>query len=117
MKIANQSLRLGLVAFVIPMVFMYQPALLMQGAWYEIVLSLGFAAFGIYLVGICLEGWYNGHLSWLPRTLFLIASVCLLFPQLWIHLVGAVLGITTLLVCRKSPFSSNKTSVVKKMSN
>lgn len=50
MKTSVESFKIGLAAFVVPFMFFYSSALLMQGAWHEILHVVLTAALGIFLL-------------------------------------------------------------------
>lgn len=97
MQIATQALRLGMIAFMIPMVFVYQPALLMQGSWGEVVWVLAVAAFAIYLIAPALEGWHRGRLSWPLRLYCLAAGLAAFVPHVFWQLAGVAAGVLFIL--------------------
>jgi len=90
MAIAWQSIRLALVAFVIPFLFIYQPGLLLQGSLTEILLALGGAGLGIWLLSLALEGYDRAPLSLLTRGLLMVGGCCALAPINWL-LIPALL--------------------------
>jgi len=51
------AFRIGLAAFVVPFMFFYSPALLMQGSWTEIAMPVVSALIGIYLLSGAVIGY------------------------------------------------------------
>jgi TRAP transporter 4TM/12TM fusion protein len=89
------GMRLGIVAYIVPFVFVFHPALIFKGSWAEIVLSTATAAIGVYLLGVACVGWLARALGW-PRRLWAIAAATLLImpPLPWIpEFVADVLGL------------------------
>src|SRR5699024_9047818 len=49
-RLEGESVRLGFVSFIIPFVFVFQPALLMQGTTIEIIIVTCLTAFAIFIL-------------------------------------------------------------------
>ncbi|GMQ76347.1 MAG: TRAP transporter permease [Gammaproteobacteria bacterium] len=86
------ALRLGLVVFLLPFAFVYEPALLLIGNAGTIVLSVATAVLGVFYWAFGLEGYFKGPLGFIARTALIIAGALLIWPNLWISLGGLVLG-------------------------
>ena len=70
--------RLGIVAYIIPFLFVFNPALLWKGPWYDVLSAtvLGFMS------AWSLAGGVNGYFHPLLRIGLLVASVILLSPRI-----------------------------------
>ena len=90
MAIAWQSIRLALVAFAIPFLFIYQPGLLLQGSIVEISLALVGTGLGIWLLSLALEGYDRAPLTVTNRLVLFAGSVAALAPISWL-LIPALL--------------------------
>jgi len=91
MKTAVHGTRLAFVAFVVPFMFVYRPALLTLGSWDEILYHVVFAVCGVIAVAAALEGYVLRKLPALERLLALVAGVCLMAPVARLDQVGLVL--------------------------
>jgi TRAP transporter 4TM/12TM fusion protein len=80
MKTGWAGMRLGVVAYVVPFVFVYHPALLMQGAVVDIALAAATAAIGVVLVGVGCAGYLFRPLAWWQRTWAVLAGLMLIPP-------------------------------------
>ncbi|MBI2204661.1 MAG: TRAP transporter fused permease subunit [Candidatus Rokubacteria bacterium] len=92
------GMRLGIVAYLVPFVFVYQPALLFQGSPGEIVLAVVTAAAGVILLSAGCVGYLLRPLDWTKRTLFIAAGLALIPPPAgaaWImtNVVGLSVGV------------------------
>ena len=78
MKTSVESFKIGLAAFIVPYMFFYTDAMLLQGHWLEIV-HVGVAALlGVYLLCCAVQGWMTGPLpAWL-RVVLAAAALCLI---------------------------------------
>jgi TRAP transporter 4TM/12TM fusion protein len=86
------AMRLGLVVFLLPFAFVYDPSLLMIGSAPDIVLHIATCAIGIVYWAFGLEGWFRGPLPALPRAALLLAGAMLIWPSVWISLAGLAIG-------------------------
>ena len=91
LKIAFLACRIAMVAFVLPFVFIYHPALLLIGGGADIVLTAGLIAIGVVAINAAIEGYFLIRLDWLRRALFMVAGICLFVPTTGTHLSGALL--------------------------
>jgi len=72
------SFKLGLAAFIVPYMFFYSPALLMEGHWTGILRVGITAAIGVYLLSGAVQGWYFGRLATVLRIVALVAALLLI---------------------------------------
>ncbi|WP_134702823.1 TRAP transporter permease [Ammoniphilus sp. YIM 78166] len=94
MKTGFTSFRLAIVAFIIPYMFIYSPALLMQGEWYSIAGALLSALLGCFLISSSIIGWLGRTLGMASRGVLFLTSVLMLHPSLYTDLIGlAVLAV------------------------
>lgn len=100
-KIVEASLaaiKLGATGFIVPFMFVYEPAILMQGDWIHVTIVILQATIGVILLAAALQRYFFGRLNgWLSTALF-IASLCLIYPDWRITVVGlaisgAILGL------------------------
>jgi TRAP-type uncharacterized transport system fused permease subunit len=100
------GMRLGIVAYVVPFVFVYHPALILHGAPGEIVVTFLTASIGVILLGIGCAGYLFRPLPWWKRAwAWLAAGFLMLPPTLGVAVVvadgiGLVLGLALVLVER-----------------
>ena len=78
MKTSVESFKFGLAAFIVPFMFFYSHALLMQGEWYEILHVFVTAGLGIYLLSAAVQGWFFGLLGVAPRLVLLVAALAMI---------------------------------------
>jgi TRAP-type uncharacterized transport system fused permease subunit len=92
MRTGLQSVRLGIVAYIVPFIFMYAPALLLRGSLGEILLAVVTSIVGVVALASGLEGWLVQRTSWLQRVLLIAGGIILIMPG-WLT---DVIGISTL---------------------
>jgi TRAP transporter 4TM/12TM fusion protein len=85
------AMRIGAAGFIVPFMFVYEPALLMIGDWQTIAWSCVTASSGIVLFAGGLSGYFLAR-AWLWQRAFLIVGGLLLVkPGLETDIAGAVL--------------------------
>jgi TRAP transporter 4TM/12TM fusion protein len=79
-KTGWHAMRLCAIAYIVPFLFVFSPALLLIGQWYEVVLSVVTAIIGAILLGVGIVGYIFRPIGWLKRGLFLLSATGLLIP-------------------------------------
>ena len=91
MKTAFQAMRLGIAAYVVPFIFAYKPALLLQGSVVDIGEACLTAVFGVWFLAMGVEGFLFAILSWWKRIVLMIGGVVLMIPGLLFDAIGIVI--------------------------
>jgi TRAP transporter 4TM/12TM fusion protein len=76
--------RLSVAAYIVPFVFIYNPAILWAGPWYDILRALVMCL----LAGYAFAGATNSHRSVPVRILMFAAAICMLAPLLAVYAAG-----------------------------
>jgi TRAP-type uncharacterized transport system fused permease subunit len=88
------AVRVGAAGFIVPFMFIYEPALLMINGWDQWHISL-FAFISASIGCICLAAGLHGYLlapaRWWERVVLIIAALLLIAPELISSLVGLLL--------------------------
>ena len=74
MRTSVESFKIGLAAFIVPFMFFYSSAMLMQGEWLDILHVFLTACLGIYLMASAVQGWMFGPLNPALRLVTLAAA-------------------------------------------
>jgi len=88
------AVRVGAAGFIVPFMFIYEPALLMINGWDQWHISLfGFisASIGCICLAAGLHGYLFAPARWWERVVLVIAALLLIAPELISSLVGIVL--------------------------
>ena len=85
------AVRAAAPAYIVPFMFIYEPALLMIGDWTTIALATTTAAIGVICLAASLHGWIFGKARMWQRALFLAAALLLIKPGLYTDLAGLAL--------------------------
>lgn len=98
LKTAVTSFKFGLAAFIVPFMFFYNPALLMEGSWSEILQVFITASMGIYLLAAAIQGWFlSGRVNPVQRGLLLVAALAMIAGGILTDAIGLGLGILVML--------------------
>ena len=109
-KIANADMwrtswaavKLAWVAYIVPFLFIYSPALLLRGNWLEVVLAVFTAFIGTTAVSFAIIGFSTRPVGPIQRILFAVFGIMLLIPPgtdivtIIVNLIGGA-GILVLL--------------------
>ncbi len=99
-----EAVKLSMIAFIIPFMFVLSPSLLFQGKAELILIDALTAGPGVIAIGAGLRGFFFSMLSPFGRALLLLSAVSLIlpvtvFPLAWlVNMGGAVLTVVTLSV-------------------
>jgi TRAP transporter 4TM/12TM fusion protein len=80
MKVGWACARLGIVGYIVPFIFVFSPALLLQGHFSLLVPTIITAVLGIAGLSVALEGYLIKPMGILNRILFALAGLALLMP-------------------------------------
>ena len=91
LKTSITSAKIGLVAFLIPYMFIFGPPLLAQGTILEISWTFIMACLGVFVLAMALTGWYKRNLLWYERLWALVTAILLISADLMTDLFGMAL--------------------------
>ncbi len=87
------SFKIGIAAFIVPFMFFYNSALLMDGTWLEIGRAGLTALIGVFLLSSGMQGWFVGSaMAWFLRVGLVIAALFMIEGGLISDVIGG--GIT-----------------------
>ncbi|WP_227935267.1 TRAP transporter permease [Alkalihalobacillus deserti] len=91
------AVRLALVAFIVPFMFVYGPALIFQGSVVTIVLASVTALIGIYALAVSLEGYLKQPILIISRCMLFLGAVFLINVGIILDFIGLLMIVLTLL--------------------
>jgi TRAP transporter 4TM/12TM fusion protein len=106
------AFKLGLAAFILPYMFVYSPALLLQGPPFEMVWGIMTATLGVSALAVAVEGHLFERLGLAPRLVTAAGALLLIHSGLLTDAIGFILvalGLSSqwaLLIKRKWSFGS-----------
>jgi TRAP transporter 4TM/12TM fusion protein len=91
MKTAVTACRIGLAAFIIPYMFVFNPALLMSGSVLSIIWVTFTASVGVFLLSCATIGWFLTAISTWERALLFATSILLIEPRVVTDIIAVAL--------------------------
>tara|TARA_R110002126_G_scaffold38814_13_gene115648 strand:+ start:10967 stop:12916 length:1950 start_codon:yes stop_codon:yes gene_type:complete len=88
METAVEAMKLAVVAFIVPFVFVYDQAILMEGTWFEIVVELLTCVVGFIALSVALQGFFSAAVGNLLRLGLAAAGIAAIIPVIGIKLAG-----------------------------
>lgn len=86
-----ESSRLGIVGYIVPFIFVYQPALLMHGSVGDVALAAVTALIGTIALAGAMTGYFFSPLSRWQRSFLFIGAVTLIYPGWETDIAGLTL--------------------------
>lgn len=109
------SAKLAIAAFIIPYMFVFNPAMLMiDSSFLEIIWVVFTAIVGMIAIGAGMIGYWYRKINWLERILILITGLLLIYPETITDIIGLSLFVIQLAIQwkTKGDNTKNKTAVV-----
>jgi TRAP transporter 4TM/12TM fusion protein len=97
-KIGWTAFRFGLVAFIVPFMFMYSPALMFQGSWHDIIQAFISSVIGTIAFAYGIQGWLIVKACMIVRIGLFVSSLLLIKQGLTTDLIGFILAAVCILI-------------------
>lgn len=92
MKVGFMSMKVGLVAYILPFVFIFKPEILQYGSFLMTALAFVLAIVGTCIMAMGLEGWFFGRkMDFLTRMVLTGCGIAIVVGNLQILLSAAVI--------------------------
>lgn len=88
MDVGWQAMRFAIAGFIIPFMFIYGPAMVLEGAGIEIATSILTGLLGTYALAGAVQGYLLKQTTWIDRGILLIAAISLIKPGYLTDIVG-----------------------------
>jgi TRAP transporter 4TM/12TM fusion protein len=93
METSMASFKIGIAAFIVPFMFFYNSAILMEGSTLEVLRAGATAVIGVFLLSSAVQGWFlGGRVVWFLRLLLIVAALTMIEGGLVTDLIGVALG-------------------------
>ena len=87
------SFKIGIAAFIVPFMFFYNSALLMDGSWLDIGRAGITAVVGVFLLSAAVQGWFaGGRTGWPARLALGVAALFMIEGGLVTDMIGLALA-------------------------
>ena len=100
MRTSVESFKIGLAAFIVPYMFFFSNAMLMNGDWIETIRVTVTAVIGVYLLSCAVQGWFFGLANSAVRLGLVVAALTLINGG-WITDIIGILIAFGIFVLRK----------------
>ncbi|HSG48291.1 MAG TPA: TRAP transporter large permease subunit, partial [Longimicrobiales bacterium] len=97
------AMGLALPGFLVPFLFVHEPALLLEGPWWWILITSGTAALGVAALAAAVMGFLRSPLSVARRILLAAAALLLLVPGGWSDVLGLAAAVAIFVTDTPSP--------------
>jgi len=94
-KVGIEGVKLASAAFIVPFMFAYSPALMLQGTWGEIIAGVFSSVIGICILATSIQGYFFGSLNIVQRFVFFVGAMLSLYSGI----VTDIAGIGLFAVC------------------
>lgn len=98
MKTSLYAVRLGIVCYIVPFLVIYEPALLLQGTFIDVVKVTISTMLGLLFFSAAVEGYFISRLAFWLRILFLIGGSLMIYPGIWTDLIGVAIAIIPIIM-------------------
>jgi len=94
METSVTSFKIGIAAFIVPFMFFYNSAILMDGTWFEVLRAGATAVVGVFLLSSGVQGWFmGGRAVWFLRAGLILAALFLIEGGIITDLIGVGLAV------------------------
>ncbi|MCA1773631.1 MAG: TRAP transporter permease [Halomonas sp.] len=104
------SFKIGLAAFIVPFMFFYSPAMLMEGSALQITRVAITAVLGIVLLSGMVQKWFFGPVNTLQRVIMLVGALFMIYGGIYTDVAGLAIGATLFIMQRKQHGNGTKTA-------
>lgn len=104
LKTAGWAIRLGLPAFIIPYIFVYNPALLLMGKPLFLIQAVVTAILGMYFLAGAVVGFHLRRINTIERLLLIASALALLVPEVKTDIIGAVVATFAIVAQKLFPY-------------
>ena len=91
-KVGVRAFLYGIVAFIVPFVFMYDEAFLLSGTPGHVILAVVTVILALDFISAMLIGHFTTRINWFGRIVCLLVGILLFLPNTYTSLVGIVLA-------------------------
>ena len=89
METSVASFKIGISAFIVPFMFFYNAAILMDGTWIEVIRAGITAIVGVFLLSAGVQGWFLGSRpAWFLRAGLVVAALFMIEGGLVSDIIG-----------------------------
>ncbi|MFD1849307.1 TRAP transporter permease [Oceanobacillus bengalensis] len=87
-RVGLEAVRIGIIGFIVPFMFVLEPSLLMEGGIIEIVLSFITAIIGVIALSAGVIGWLKARCSPVKRVALIVGGCMTMYPDIILSGIG-----------------------------
>lgn len=106
MRTGYAALKLAMAGFIVPYMFVYSQALLLQGDLFEVLLASATAIMGVIALSAAVQGFFMKPLSVWERAILTVVAILLIKPGIISDVVGLVVFACFYVINRRSAVST-----------
>jgi TRAP-type uncharacterized transport system fused permease subunit len=95
---------MGLPAFIVPYIFVYNPALLLMGKPFFLLQAIITAIIGMYLLAGAVIGYHLRNVNFLERLFLAASAIALLVPEIKTDIIGLVVAALMIVIQKAFPY-------------
>lgn len=89
---AGFAVLLGLPAFIVPYMFVYEPAMLFHGSNLLAIIALVTGVLGAIFYSAGINGYFVKRTKLIPSIILVAAGIMMITPQIWLSVAGVVIA-------------------------
>ncbi|MEL7565943.1 MAG: TRAP transporter permease [Dehalobacterium sp.] len=86
------GLRLAVPAMIVPFLFVYNPALIMETGFANAIVPAITGTIGTVLLAAALQGYFLRKMNWLMRIISIIAGILMIIPENYTDIIGILVA-------------------------
>lgn len=87
-----EASKIAIAGFIVPFMFVYNPALILKAPWGEVVYTAVASAIGVVLIAAAVQGWMAGPLAWWQRVALAATGLAFIHPSRVADLFGLLVA-------------------------
>ncbi|MBN2285896.1 MAG: TRAP transporter fused permease subunit [Tissierellales bacterium] len=104
MRVGFQSMKMGIIAYILPFIFIFNPAVLLLASKGQIIFSVLSAFVGVALIALGMEGWwFDREVNLIYRLVIFAAGLLAVLGQVTFTLTSAAVVFLVFLYYRSKP--------------
>ncbi|MDB4837299.1 TRAP transporter fused permease subunit [Marinomonas sp.] len=113
MRTGVEAMKLGWLAYVVPLLFIFTPALLMEAEWWDVLATFVLVVIAVHFISVAMVGYFAKPLSLWLRLLLLMIGAVVIMPQSLVNqgylpaVMAAIIGVVLLFVLSQKSKSTS----------
>ena len=90
METGWRSFQIALPGLIVPFLFVYNPALIMQGRLFDIIQGMVTGIIGVYMMAVATQGYFLNSITTVSRFIAFTIGILLVFPEIKTDIIGII---------------------------